>query len=286
MTRSIQIVWLVLGVAFALLGGGGCAKDVPLRVMSYNIRTATETDGPNKWAHRRDAMAAMLSDRRPDVLGVQEARRGQIDDLMSRVDGYAWVGDGRDGGGQGEFCPIFFDRRRFDLREHGTFWLSEQPETPSNGWDAAFPRIATWAKLREKHTGREFLTLNTHLDHRGEQARVEGARLIVTRLDQFSNGLPIILTADLNARPDSDVYRIMTDTLRDATRARGAGHTGPAETYTGWIDRPRSTTRPTATMDYILLSPSTGVRWTQTLPSDWGGRQLSDHRAVLADIDL
>jgi endonuclease/exonuclease/phosphatase family metal-dependent hydrolase len=270
----------------ALLAGG-CAKNVSLRVMTFNIRTATDADGPNRWEHRRDAMAAMLTDRRPDVIGLQEARPGQIEDLMARVDGYAWVGDGRDGGGRGEFCPIFFDRRRFDVREHGTFWLSEQPDTPaSKGWDAAFPRIATWVKLRDKRTGREFAMFNTHLDHRGEQARVEGARLIVARLNQLADGLPIIVTGDLNRRPDSDVYRIMTDTLRDATRARGAGHTGPAETYTGWLDRPRSTTQPSATVDYILLSPSIGVRWTQTLPSDWGGRQLSDHRAVLADIDL
>ena len=269
-----------------VLFASGCAKDVPLRVMTFNIRTATDADGANRWDQRRDAMAAMLADRRPDVIGVQEARRGQIDDLMSRIEGYAWVGDGRDGAGKGEFCPIFFDRRRFDLREHGTFWLSEQPEAPSKGWDGAFPRIATWATLRDKRSGREFVMLNTHLDHRGEQARVEGARLIVSQMNQLSNGRPIIVTGDLNARPDSDVYRVMADTLRDARRARGAGHTGPTETYTGWLDRPRTTTRPAATMDYILLSPSIGVRWTQTLPSDWGGRQLSDHRAVMADINF
>lgn len=273
-------------LVLAAMGLVGCAKNVPLRVTSFNIRTATEADGPNQWVHRRDAVAAMLADRRPDVLGLQEARREQIDDILGRVEGYAWVGDGRDGGGRGEFCPIFYERRRFDLVEHGTFWLSDQPDTPSKGWDGAFPRIATWGRFRDKRTGREFVMLNTHLDHRGEQARVEGARLIIRRLTSLSDGAPIVLTADLNVRPDSDVYRIMTDTLRDATRARGAGHTGPAETYTGWLNRPRPASRPAATMDYILLSPSIGVRWTQTLPSDWGGRQLSDHRAVMADLDL
>jgi endonuclease/exonuclease/phosphatase family metal-dependent hydrolase len=277
---------VVAALVLAAMGLVGCAKNVPLRVTSFNIRTATEADGPNQWVHRRDAVAAMLADRRPDVLGLQEARREQIDDILGRVEGYAWVGDGRDGGGRGEFCPIFYERRRFDLVEHGTFWLSDQPDTPSKGWDGAFPRIATWGRFRDKRTGREFVMLNTHLDHRGEQARVEGARLIIRRLTSLSDGAPIVLTADLNVRPDSDVYRIMTDTLRDATRARGAGHTGPAETYTGWLNRPRPASRPAATMDYILLSPSIGVRWTQTLPSDWGGRQLSDHRAVMADLDL
>src|SRR5215207_1404171 len=131
MQKSIAVMMFVIG--FALVGG--CAKNVPMRAMTFNIRTATEADGPNQWQYRRDAVAAMLTDRRPDVLGLQEARREQIDDIVARVDGYAWVGDGRDGGGRGEFCPILYERRRFDLIDHGTFWLSEQPDAPSKGWD-------------------------------------------------------------------------------------------------------------------------------------------------------
>ena len=277
--RTSTIVMVMLLVA-------GCAKDVPLRVMTFNIRVATEADGPNQWKNRRDAVAAMLKERRPDALGVQEARKEQIDDIVARIDGYAWVGVGRDGGEQGEFCPIFYDFAKLKLLERGTFWLSDRPSEPSIGWDAAFPRVATWAKFRDRRTDREFVMLNTHLDHKGAAARTEGARFIVRRLPELSDGLPIIVTADLNRRPDSDVYRIMTETLRDARRSRKAGHTGPSETFTGWLDRPRPPDKSAATLDYILISPSIRVRWTQTLPSDVGGRQLSDHRAVMADLNL
>jgi endonuclease/exonuclease/phosphatase family metal-dependent hydrolase len=283
--RTSNLAVLIVMLAAGAIGG--CAKDVPLRVMTFNIRTATEADGPHQWEHRRDAVAAMLTDRRPDVLGVQEARKSQIDDLVARLgEDYAWVGEGRDGSGRGEFCPIFYHPAKLKLRDHGTFWVSESPSEPSVGWDAAFPRIATWAKFADRHTGREFLVLNTHLDHKGVRARTEGAKLLIERLSQLSNGLPVILTADLNRRPDSDVYLVMTETLRDVTRARDAGHSGPSETFTGWLDRPRPASRPAATLDYILVSPSVRVRWTQTLPSEWGGRQMSDHRAVMADLNL
>jgi len=273
-------------MAGAAAGLVGCAKDLPLRVMTFNIRTATEADGPNEWQHRRDAVAAMLTDHRPDALGLQEARKGQIDDLVDRLDGYAWVGQGREGGDRGEFCPIFYHTTKLKLLDHGTFWVSSHPSEPSVGWDAAYPRVATWAKFADRHTGREFLMLNTHLDNRGVEARTQGAKLIIERLSQLSNGLPIVFTADLNRRPDSDVYRIMTETLRDTTRAPKAGHTGPSETFTGWLDQPRPADKPGATIDYVLVSPSVQVRWTQTMPSDWGGRQLSDHRALMADLNL
>jgi len=285
MRTSNGVIVMVLA-AVVMAAASGCAKDVPLRVMTFNIRTATEADGPNQWEHRRDAMAAMLTDRRPDAIGMQEARKQQVDDLVARLDGYAWVGEGREGGERGEFCPIFYQPTKLKLLDHGTFWVSDTPGEPSVGWDAAFPRIATWAKFEDRHTGREFLMLNTHLDHKGVEARTRGANLIIERLSQLSNGLPVVLTADLNRRPDSDVYRVMTGTLRDATRAPKAGHTGPTETFTGWLDRPRPPGKEAATLDYILISPTVKVRWTQTLPSDWSGRQLSDHRALMADLNL
>jgi endonuclease/exonuclease/phosphatase family metal-dependent hydrolase len=282
--RTSNVVLVVMMLAAMATG---CAKDVQLRVMTFNIRNATEADGPNQWMYRRDAMAAMLSDRKPDALGLQEAKKSQIDDLVERLgEGYAWVGQGREGGELGEFCPIFYQHRKLKLLDHGTFWVSQRPSEPSLGWDAAYPRIATWAKFQDRTSSREFLMLNTHLDNKGAEARAEGAKLIIERLGQVSNGLPMIVTADLNSRPDSDVYRIMTDTLRDATRAPKAGHSGPAGTFTGWLDRPGWAGHGEETIDYILVSPTIGVRWTQTLPSRWGDRQLSDHRALMADLNL
>ena len=284
--RTSNIVVMVMMLATGM-AAAGCAKNVPVRVMTFNIRNATEADGPNQWMYRRDAMAAMLLDRKPDALGLQEAKKSQIDDLVERLgEGYAWVGQGREGGEAGEFCPIFYHYGKLRLLDHGTFWVSQQPSEPSRGWDAAYPRIATWAKFQDRLSGRQFLMLNTHLDNKGAEARTQGTKLIIERLGQLSNGLPTIVTADLNAQPDSDVYRVMSDTLRDATRAPKGGHSGPAGTFTGWLDRPGRAGHGEETIDYILVSPTIKVRWTQTLPSRWGDRQLSDHRALMADLNL
>src|SRR3546814_18126337 len=67
---------------------------------------------------------------------------------------------------------------RFSLLGSGTFWLSPTPDTPSKGWDAALPRIATWARLKDRSAAQNFLVVNTHFDHIGEVARVESAKMI------------------------------------------------------------------------------------------------------------
>ena len=104
--------------------------------------------------------------------GLQEALKGQIDDLQALLPDYAWLGVGReDGMEQGEFAPIFYRRDRLDTLRWGTFWLSETPDIPgSRSWDAALERIATWTVLRDRQTSEEFLAVNTHFDHRGAEA--------------------------------------------------------------------------------------------------------------------
>ncbi|MEA2733969.1 MAG: hypothetical protein QOE14_420 [Humisphaera sp.] len=276
-----------LSVIAALMIGCAMKHAEPIRVMSFNIRVATADDGANQWMYRRDAVGAMLKAKQVDLLGLQEVRPAQLDDLVERLDGYAWVGVSRDGGKQGEFSPIFYRAKKFDLLAHGVFWLSEQPDHPTRGWDAAFPRVAMWAKFRARSTGRVFVMLNTHLDHRGKQARIEGTKLIVRRLVEISDGLPIILTGDLNSRLETEPYRLLTQPLRDARLVSRSGHTGPIETFTGFHGHPRPPGRPpTVTLDYILISPAVEVLRTETLMDDWEGRQMSDHRALLADLQL
>ena len=53
------------------------------------------------------------------------------------------MGSGRDGGNNGEYCAIYYKNNKFKLEKDETFWLSETPELPSIGWDAALNRIAT-----------------------------------------------------------------------------------------------------------------------------------------------
>ena len=50
----------------------------------------------------------------------------------------------------------------------------------------------------------------------GEQARQESARLIRRRLATLADGLPVVMTGDLNADPTSAPYRILSrDTIAE-----------------------------------------------------------------------
>src|SRR5690606_27105168 len=104
----------------------------------------------------------------------------QLEDLDQQLTGYARIGVGReDGKNGGEFSSIYYKKERFKLLDHATFWLSETPETPSKGWDAALNRICSWGKFRDKVSKRDFFYFNLHMDHRGEEARKNSTLLVL-----------------------------------------------------------------------------------------------------------
>ena len=262
----------------------------PLRVMSFNLRLDTPADGANAWPHRRDWVAGLVRYHAPDAIGVQEALAHMLVDLDTRLPGFARVGVGRaDGREGGEFSAILYRTDRLELIDDGTFWLSPTPEVPgSKGWDAAIERVATWARFRDRRTGCLHLHLNTHFDHIGEQARRESALLIRRRLGALADGLPVVVTGDLNADPRSAPYRIFTrDTvagaigpLRDAFDASRHGHYGPTSTWTAF-----TAIEPGRRIDYVLVSPRLPVLMHAILPDSWDDRFPSDHLPVIAVID-
>ena len=265
------------------------AEAPPLRIMTFNLRYDTPNDGANAWPNRKDWVAALVRFHGADVVGVQEALAHMLTDLDTRLPGFARVGVGRaDGRTRGEFSAILYRTDRLALLDSGTFWLSPTPSVPgSKGWDAALERVATWARFRDRRTGCSHLQLNTHFDHMGEQARQESARLIRRRLAELADGLPIVMTGDLNAVPTSVAYRILTrDTiagaaapLADAFGTSRAGHYGPASTWTAF-----RAIEPGRRIDYVLVSAPVMVLTHGSLTDSWDGRFPSDHLPVLATL--
>jgi endonuclease/exonuclease/phosphatase family metal-dependent hydrolase len=251
-------------------------------VMSFNIRTQTRDDGENQWHFRRDDLAAMLVAKQPDVIGFQEVKKSQLDDLIARLPGYSWYGVGREDGREaGEFSPVFWRTDRFDRLDVGSFWLATDCTQPALGWDAACIRVASWVLLHDRMTARELLVMNTHLDHMGATARHEGAKLMAGQLAKLAAGRPAILTGDFNCAPDTPPYAAVIDAgFRDTRLAAAEGHTGPIETFPAW----RSRGSKPILIDYIF-SVNVTVRRTETQHEDWNGRQISDHRAILAEIE-
>lgn len=281
--------WFVM-LALAL---AACATPVeptadvqPLRAMTFNIRYDNPGDGEDAWPKRREAVATLIRFYAPDVLGLQEVLLRQRDQMMADIPGYAFLGVGRDDGrSAGEFAPLAYRTDRFDLVEQGHFWLSDTPDRPQAGWDAALPRIATWARLTDRTTGARLLVLNTHFDHRGEAARRNSAIQIRDWLAAERNGCErLVVLGDFNARPSQQPYLSITagdpPVLADARRLSETPPFGPPGTATAF-DILRADEEP---IDYIFVEPGTRVIRFGVLTQHDGGRLPSDHYPVVADL--
>lgn len=261
-----------------------------IRIMTFNIRMNTAADGPNAWPWRKDIAAGTIAFHEAHIAGLQEVLHDQLLDLESLLPEYGWVGVGRDDGREaGEYNPIFFLKSRFKLLASSTFWLSETPDRPGvKGWDAACPRIVTWARLRDEWTGRTLLAFNTHFDHMGETARRESAALVLREIPRLAGSLPVVLTGDLNCTQEEPAYQTLVAggaglaVLRDARALSASAPYGPSYSFNGFM----AEAQPGPPIDHIFVGPSVTVLRIGVLPGTWGGRFVSDHYPVLAEVRL
>ena len=248
-----------------------------LKVMSYNIRLGSANDGTNSWSLRYTATGDMLEDQAPDVFGVQEALDYQVR-YINEMCGYEYVGVGRENGKkEGEHMAIFWNKKSVSMLKWGTFWLSETPQKPSKGWDAACFRTATWALMKDKKTGKKFYFVNTHLDHEGKEAQKNGLKLIVDRIGEINpEGYPMVLTGDFNMKPD-DPNLAELDSKMQSTR-KIAAVTDNHDTYNGWG-------RGSGIIDYIYVSGFSSCPEYQTVVKRYQDRKfVSDHYPVSARL--
>lgn len=256
-------------------------------VMSFNIRYDNPGDSAHAWPYRKEMVASTIKFHEADLLGLQEALEHQVQYLDSALTEMDWVGVGRDDGkSQGEFSPVFYNKNKFELLDWGTFWLSETPDEISVGWDAALPRIATWSKLLLKSSGDSMLYINTHFDHRGEKAREESAKLIRAKANELAGNLPVVITGDFNATPDSAPYAAMTEgeDMDDAYALTVLPHHGPGSSFSGFV-----TTEPlqeNRRIDYVFVSPDVKVLKHAILTDSNNNAYPSDHLPVFAEVSL
>lgn len=259
-----------------------CPPDT--RVMTYNIRLDTPADGPNRWDRRRDLLVSQLHLLRPDIAGFQEVVPGQLADLEAALPGHARIGGGRDGDGTaGEASPLFVSRAAFAVRAQGQFWLSPTPDKTSRGWDAAFPRIVTYAHLRRRADGARLLVLNTHWDHVGTQARLESARQIARWIAANRQpGEALVVLGDFNAElAEPSLQALLAGgKLADGRVAAGGNAQGTAISFNAFQAVPAKG----AVIDHVLVGPAIHVRRWHLLAEHFDGRVASDHFPVIADL--
>lgn len=262
----------------------GTSAPAPLRVLTYNIRYGSADDGADRWELRRDFAIDIIRTERPHVMGLQEALRFQLDEIARELPRYAEIGVGRDDGGrQGEYVPILFDSTTLQRVDAGWFWFSDSPEVPgSTGWGNTIPRIATWARLRERESGLTFLVYNVHFDHASQPSRERSAALLLDRIARRrAPGEPVIVTGDFNAGEANRAFAaLLGDSLRlrDTFRALhpDADSVGTFHAFRGGSAGEK--------IDAVLAGPGWQVDSARIVRTQRGGRYPSDHYPVLAVI--
>ena len=276
--------WLLPALLLLTFSAGAQDKSYGgINVMSYNIRSDNglqKKDGTNSWEFRWKASVDVINDIKPDVIGLQELTSFQILALKEFCPGYQMKGVGRDDGKKkGEFASLMYNTATISLVKWGTFWLSETPDKPTVGWDAKYPRTATWAIFKCRKNGKKFLMLNTHLDHKGVKAREEGLRLVCQKADELNKDkLPVVVTGDFNIKPDDPAFVGMEGSGLEDVRVK-ADMTDQQGSFHGWGKESKI-------IDYIFVKGFSAIPMFRTLtekyPDEAGEPHfVSDHFPII-----
>jgi endonuclease/exonuclease/phosphatase family metal-dependent hydrolase len=263
---------------------------VTLRVMTWNLWWRF---GP--WEQRQTAIDAVVADQRPDVLLLQEVWSEGEDSAAARL--AALVGghvvlttDHRAADGIGFHNAIVSRWPLGDVAERVLTGIDGRPghrrillasvDTPWGAWPFA----------------------TTHLDYQFDQSATRQRQMtevldaVVARRGDPARDLPVVITGDFNAIPDSDEIRMVTG--RSAPPRPGVllsdcwDHVGDGAGLTWRPDNPyqAETAWPRRRLDYVFVS------WPRPKPvgnpvSAWlagvepvDGVVPSDHAAVVVEL--
>lgn len=173
-----------------------------LKIMSFNIQT--HRNGDIFWV-RTEMMRDFIAETQPDSIGMQEVTGAWRKQLDAMCFGKQYSGVGNSDETTGEMNAIYYRNDKFTLVDSGTFWLSDTPdEVASKLEHSNEKRTCTWARLKNKETAKEFVHLNVHLDHNGENTsaeartvRLEQGKVLMNFVKTLGN-TPLFLTGDFN----------------------------------------------------------------------------------------
>jgi len=250
--------------------------------MTFNLRFENDSDGPNAWSFRRGLVTGLIEKHAPYIIGTQEGMMTQLIHIRDSLPFYDLHAPQRTPDVTCQYPTLFFRKDTFRVLEGGEFWLSKTPNVHrSKSWDSAFPRMMSYARL-SNNADNEFWVAVTHLDHIGEQARYQQAKMIAEWIKTRTG--PVILMGDFNDSPGSAVHALLTSSetgLHDTWEV--IGHKENIDSFT----QHRFTGIPQKTrMDWILVSANFRVIEVDIIRDHLGDRYPSDHFPVLARLML
>lgn len=272
------------------------------KIISFNVRVDTHSRFFHEkiWNKRFPEFTTMLyeeSRNLPTVIGFQELKHHQVENIMDTLNkletlansGNQWsyYGIGRDNGKKkGEYAPIFYQSNKWQLLNSTTKWLSETPDEPSKFWNAACKRIVTFATLENVETGVKINVLNTHYDHRSQDARGMSSKLVVDWIKQIPNDHQTFLSGDFNSISSDLSYQTLIKLLAD-TRVSTKVRNSHLNTYTGFEPSDVHTV-----IDFVWCTKDVNGKLSPVRINNYNvidtwtaqGFRFSDHRPVLVEF--
>ena len=224
----------------------------------------------------------MLENEQPTIFGLQEAYPEQLAYIDECCPQFSRVGVGRDDGKEaGEFMALYYRNDLYELLDSGDFWLSETPDEPTMGWDAACFRIVTWAKLKDIATEKTFYAFNTHLDHVGQVAREQSILLIVNRIKEIvkDENTPVFLSGDFNSDVSSPIFDPLKTVMSDSRALL------PAEQWEASFNYFGKPYDGNPIIDHIFYK-NAEITDFRTLNGDYGKPFISDHYPIMASFTI
>lgn len=254
--------------------------ETEITICSFNIRGSNMDTGVNAWSNRKKMVIREFGNYQYDIVCMQEPLIDQIQDFLS-IGIYEWLGVSGQGTPDNDvFTPIFYNKKKLNVLDYGTFWLSETPDVVSRGWDGKFPRICTWAKFRDIENCRSFYVFNTHLDHVGEVAKLEGARLICRKIKEMTAEEAVFITGDMNSTPETPPIHTFLSEFSNS-REIATEKSGPAGTAHSY-----GKLYPPSQIDYIFVNEYISVTKAITITKNSDPVYMSDHYPIVITADF
>ena len=249
-----------------------------IKVMTFNLRIMTDADGINRFDKRFWRVVKTIRDELPDLVGFQEATTEMKRMLEKEIsDIYMVVGCGRKCNYRGESVCIGYRKDIFELVNLETYWLSDTPNVAGSRYEnsdqSQCARLAVCAQLSPEGSNECIFFHNTHLDHKGEQARVLEIQQVIEKIKSY--GGKFILTGDMNDFPDSECMGLVksVEGVTDATAEL-------KHTFHNYGRNDKD-----CKIDYIYTNATALKAYTvEDIPVE--GVYISDHYPVCAEIEI
>lgn len=262
------------------------AKKTRIKVSAYNIRYNANADvkGGNGWDIRKKPVAELIEKHGFEIVGTQEGDKQQMSDLRTLLPAFEQVSYPYGGKGDLHTAAILYKKDRFEVLDQGVFWLSETPDEPSMGWDATDRRICSWAKFKEKKSGKTFYFFNVHFYWRLEVAKRESGPLMVRKIKEIAGDAPAVCVGDFNSTSETSQILAMKASMQDAYDATETTRKGIEDTNLGggnFLGPAKGR------IDYIFVSKNVRVKDYEVYSDRYNGdRYPSDHLPLASTIEF